>query len=230
MPPDQVSAASTAGQLDLFAELDAAAVAERHAERQRNFEQAPCMFADTARGYFARVEAMRVWDETYGLFDCLRRSHAWRGEFGSRSVGPVPRSEVCRPVTLTADLRCEHWDIVCCCVSDLVYRGACLHCVWEGEIRADHNSAVEDAHDHAWPGWRDLPIVARRPAPGASKAQAAAMHRWVAAVNDAYPGGWLESGGPIRTARCYHGTRHIPDHTGFGGYDLCGESEPEPVR
>lgn len=34
----------------------------------------------------------------------------------------------------------------------------------------------------------------------------------------------------IRTARSYFGTRHIPNYTGFSGYDPCGESEPEPVR
>jgi hypothetical protein len=112
----------------------------------------------------------------------------------------------------------------------MVYRGACLHCAWEGEIRADHNGAVEDAHDHAWAGWRELPIVQRRPEPGTHARQKAATDRWIEAVNDCYPDGWLEAGGPIRTARGYYGTRHVPNYTGFGGYDLCGEIEPEPVR
>ena len=49
-------------------------------------------------------------------------------------------------------------------------------------------------------------------------------------INDVYPDGWLESGGPICTVRGEYGTRHVPDHTGFGGYDLCGLIEPEPVR
>jgi hypothetical protein len=49
------------------------------------------------------------------------------------------------------------------------------------------------------------------------------MSQWVQHVNVIYPGGWLESGGPVRTSRSAHGTRHIPNGTGFGGYDLCGE-------
>jgi hypothetical protein len=226
------TAAPAQDQLDLFADLDAAAAADAEADRQRIFDHAPSMFGDTTRGFFARVEAMRVWDDTYGHFDCLRRSHGWRDEIGGHGFGRgrVPGSEVCRPITLTADLRCDHWDDECCCVGDMVYRGACLHCAWEGEIRADHNGAVEDAHDHAWAGWRELPIVQRRPEPGTNARQKAATDRWIEAVTDCYPDGWLEAGGPIRTARGYYGTRHVPNYTGFGGYDLCGEIEPEPVR
>lgn len=33
---------------------------------------------------------------------------------------------------------------------------------WEGDIRDGHNNAVEDAHDYAWSGWRDLAWVPRR--------------------------------------------------------------------
>ena len=227
-----MAAAASVDQLDLFADLDAAAAAEAQAQQQKTFDQAPSIFGDTARGFFARVAAAKQWDENYGHFDCLRRSHAWRDEIGGSGFGRGRNAvaEVCRPVTLTADLRCEHWDIDCCCVSDLVYRGACLHCAWEGDIRDDHNGAVEDAHDHTWPGWRDLPIVTRRPEPGTSKSQVAALDRWVESVNAVYPDGWLEAGGPIRTARGYYGTRHVPNYSGFGGYDLCGEIEPEPVR
>ena len=60
--------------------------------------------------------------------------------------------------------------------------------------------------------------------------QKTVMTRWVETINDVYPDSWLETGGPIRTVRGGYGTRHVPDHTGFGGYDLCGEIEPEPVR
>lgn len=225
-------AAASIEQLDLFADLDAAAADAAEAERQRVFDQAPSIFGDTARGFFARVAAAQQWDETYGQFDCLRRSHAWRDEIGGAGFGRgrMAVAEMCRPVTLTADLRCDDYRENCSCVGHLVYRAACLHCEWEGDIRDDHNSAVEDAHDHTWPGWRELPIVARRPEAGTSKKHTDAMQRWVEAVNDVYPAGWLEAGGPIRTARGHYGTRHVPDATGFGGYDLCGQVEPEPVR
>ncbi len=207
------------GQLDLFADLYAAARAAAEVEAQRRFDEAPAMFDGAARGFFARVAAAEAWSAEYGHFDCLRRSHAWRAEIGG-GRGEQP-TEVCRPITLTADLSCDHYRGGCSCVGGLVYRGTCLHCAWEGEIRDGNNGAVEDAH--AWPGWRDLPCVPRRPEPGTSAKQKTGMTRWAETVNDVYPEGWLESGGPIRTVRGQYGTRHVPDHTGFGGYDLCGE-------
>jgi Family of unknown function (DUF6349) len=216
------------GQLDLFADLDAAAAAAAAAEAQRSFDEAPSMFRSSVRGFFARIAAAEVWSDEHGHFDCLRRSHAWRAEIGGgRSDQPTG---VCRPITLTADLRCDHYRDECSCIGDLVYRGACLHCDWEGPVRDDHNGAVEDAHDHAWPSWRDLPCVPRRPELGTSAKQKTAMTRWAETINDVYPDGWLESGGLIRTVRGRYGTRHVPDHTGFGGYDQCGLIEPEPVR
>ncbi len=216
------------GQLDLFADLDAAATAAAQTEAQRRFDQAPAMFDRAARGFFARVAAAEAWSDEHGHFDCLRRSHAWRAEIGG-GRGDQP-TEVCRPITLTADLRCDHYRAECSCVGELVYRGACLHCAWEGEIRDGHNRAVEDAHDHAWPGWRDLPCVPRRPEPGTSAKQKTGTTRWAETINNVYPDGWLESGGPIRTVRGRYGTRHVPDHTGFGGYDLCGEIREQASR
>lgn len=198
---------AAAEQLDLFAEIEAADV-------QRAFDEAPSIYGSTARGYCQRLDDADTWTTTHGHFDSLRRSHAWRAACGSPDQ-PAASTGTCRPAVLTADLRCSHYEEDCSCVGSLVYRGACLHCDWEGDVRADENTAAEDAHDHAWPGWRDLPIVPRRPE------NPKARPRWVETVNDAYPAGWLESGGPIRTARAEYGTRHVPNYTGFGGYDLC---------
>ena len=194
-------------QLDLFAEIEAAA--------KRVFDEAPSIYSTTARGYFQRLDAANAWTARYGNFDGHLRSHAWRPACGSPE-GRYGGEDQHRPGVLTADLLCHHYDTECACVGDIVFRGACLHCAWEGEVRDDENTAAEDAHDHAWPGWRDLPIVARRPE------NQKARPRWIDSVNDAYPAGWLESGGPIRTARGQLGTRHVPNHTGLGGYDLCG--------
>jgi hypothetical protein len=195
-------------QLDLFAEIEAAAA-------QRAFDEAPSIYSTTARGYFQRLDAAEAWAARHGNFDSHQRAHAWRPACGCPE-GRHSAEDEHRPAVLTADLRCQHYDRDCSCVGDIVYRGACLHCDWESEVRADENTAAEDAHDHAWHGWRDLPIVARRPE------NQKARPRWADAVNDTYPPGWLESGGPIRTARRQLGTRHVPNHTGFGGYDLCG--------
>ena len=181
---------------------------------------APTLFADLSRGTFARRAAFHAWVKQYGTFGCIHRSHGWHPEeYGYTSVEP---SGGCRPFLLAADLRCDHHSPDCCCIGDLVHRGACLACTWEGPIRTSENLAAEDAHDHAWPGWRRLPIAPRRPRVSTK----AAFGRWVDKVNATYPAGWLEAGGPIRTARQGIGTRHVPNVTGFGGYDLCGLVEP----
>ncbi|MGF2075556.1 DUF6349 family protein, partial [Enterococcus casseliflavus] len=84
------------------------------------------MFDGATRGFFGRVAAAEAWSDEHGHFDCLRRSHAWRAEIGG-GRGDQP-TEVCRPIILTADLRCDHYREQCSCVGALVYRGACLHC------------------------------------------------------------------------------------------------------
>ena len=64
--------------------------------------------------------------------------------------------------------------------------------------------------DHAWPGWRDLPLVPRPPESGTNAKQKQAMAQRIKQVNGRYPTGWLESSGPIRTRRQRYGTRHVP--------------------
>jgi hypothetical protein len=195
-------------QLDLFAEIEAA-------DLRRAVDEAPSIYGTAVPGYFQRLDAADAWAAAHGHFDSNLRSHAWRPACGC-PAGRYAAEDAHRPAVLTADLRCHHYDEECSCVGGLVYRGACLHCDWEGEVRADENTAAEDAHDHAWLGWRDLPIASRRPE------NQKAQPRWIETVTDAYPAGWLDSGGPIRTVRGQYGTRHVPNHTGFGGYDLCG--------
>ena len=207
-----------AGQLDLFAESEAA-------EQQRRVVEAPTLFDTGQVGYFARLAALEQWKHDYGNFACFQRSHAWHAELTAKGEQPA---DVCRPTILVAELRCGCLEPDCLCVGDLVYRGACRHCTWEGDIRGCENAGAEDAHDHAWPGWRDLPIAPRRPESGTSTQQKRTIAAWVTTVNNIYPAGWLQSAGPIRTRRKGIGTRHVPNRTGFGGYDLCGEVEPDP--
>ncbi|MFF3665430.1 DUF6349 family protein [Microtetraspora malaysiensis] len=91
-------------------------------------------------------------------------------------------------------------------------RAGCLGCDWESEDLRRERDAVEAAHDHAWPGWRDLPAVRQ---PGSNHA------RWLAGVKRAYPDGWLEAGGPIVTVRAdSRFSRHEPGKAPGGGYDL----------
>jgi hypothetical protein len=109
-----------------------------------------------------------------------------------------------RPTTLARVVDEPRWH--------QLYQGACLGCDWEGETRARNGDAVEDAHDHAWPGWRDLPAVQQ---PKAN------YERWLTEVKRAYPPAWLEAGGPIVTIRSdSRFSRHLPGRAPGGGYDL----------
>lgn len=203
-------------QLYLCTDLAAAhAVAE--AERQRAIDEASARFESPEPGFSARIAAAYERDERHGRFDRLRRLH---DEIGGHDY--VPRSAARQPITLVADLRCGRCDRDCCRVCDLVYRGRGPHYDREGPIRDRHSGAFEDAHDHAWPGWCKLPRVPRRPERGSS-AKKASPAPWVKHVIAVYPDGWLEAGGPIRSASRRYRSRHVPaPHTGFGGYDLRG--------
>lgn len=110
----------------------------------------------------------------------------------------------------------------------ILHRGACLGCGWSGEPHQSENAAVEDAHDHSWPGWRDLPIVPRRPddtkAQAKWRAHLTALYR-VAGIDVDH---WLAVGAPFRTARIRGQQR---SHCVWGGgYDICGiiTERPEP--
>jgi hypothetical protein len=206
------------GQLDLFTEIETA-------QHEQLAEQAPGLFDLDQVGYFLRLEITEQWRRTYGAARRIRDAHAWAPCISQMRREQVPAAQ-CRPAIMVADLRCEHYDVDCYCPGDLLYRGECLACPWEGPAHDRHNPAVEDAHDHAWAGWRTLPAASRRPEPGTTHKLKAAMARWVDGVNEAYPEGWLEAGGPIRTLRGESGTRHVPGHSGFGGYDLAIRDQP----
>lgn len=188
--------------------LDLIAEAEREVP-------APCLFGSATRGIPARIAELEAWKAAYGAFDSSRGSRAW----DHATCHPRSPTRACRPSALSADLRCGDWRHregfygACSCAGGLLYRGACTGCDWEGLIRDGEMPAVEDAHDHAWPGWRELPVItARKP----KDAKAAA--RWWQEVAAACPAGWIASGGPVRIAR---DGRHNGSHgTPHGGYDM----------
>lgn len=121
----------------------------------------------------------------------------------------------CRPVILSLDLRCSHHRAACSCVGDLIYRHACGGCGHVDEPRDSENVAAEDAMDHGWPGWRELPVLATSMPDERKKCSA-----WVEVVLQHYPAGWLERGGPVRTARSRVGSRHVSERTPHSGYDM----------
>ncbi|MFJ8628581.1 DUF6349 family protein [Kitasatospora sp. NPDC093550] len=102
------------------------------------------------------------------------------------------------------------------------FRGGCLSCAWEGPVhRGDgygdgDNQAVEDAHDHAFPGWRELlPVTAvedRRALP-------LDRGRW-AQLTSCYPPGWLDRGAPLVVASRHRREAHAAPHRGRPRYEL----------
>ncbi len=211
------------GQLDLFADLDAATRAADEATTRRRVEDAPSMFDTGTAGYGARLDAIDAWIGEYGSFRSFIGAHGW---YPNMCPPPVTNTNGgCQPVTLAAELRCGHRDETCFCVGELLFRAACVTCDFEGDTRVNENAAGEDAHDHAWPGWRNLPIVPHQPTPNSGSARESGSGRtafsaWLTRVNATYPQGWLARGGPIRTHRKPGATRHIPAATVFGGWDL----------
>ncbi|MFB7828880.1 DUF6349 family protein [Streptomyces hydrogenans] len=116
-------------------------------------------------------EAIRqTWSISYG-------DPGFTGPYGDPPA-PVERHTATSLTRAVADSR---W----------IHRGACLACSWEGESRRRRDEAIEDAHDHTHPGWRDLPIFDRSPT-----GKGAAT--WAQHIRAVYPGGWFEASGPLR--------------------------------
>lgn len=118
------------------------------------------------------------------------------------------------------DLRCEPWKHEtahrdCQRVGDLTYQTICEPCEWHG-IGASENDAVETWHDHAIPGWRDLPIVPAHIRDRDRTGLSETARRW---ISDHYPREAQVPGAPIITERGV-GTRHVPGRSPWSGYDL----------
>jgi hypothetical protein len=120
----------------------------------------------------------------------------------------------------TADLRCnddDHRHGNCSCLGDLVYQSVCEPCGWHA-ITDGENKAVEAWHDHAIPGWRELPIV---PSPiqmvDASMRPSKQAREW---VEEHYPETMRFPGAPVITERPNLGHRHVPGRSPWNGYDL----------
>ena len=93
------------------------------------------------------------------------------------------------------------------------------------KVRERENDATEAAVDHAFPGWRETPIVPRVERFGDAKKEAAQEAALLAKIRPLYAAGWFERGGPIRTMRRWPSTRHVPGNAPTGGFDMCAGVE-----
>ncbi|WP_024760901.1 DUF6349 family protein [Streptomyces exfoliatus] len=102
------------------------------------------------------------------------------------------------------------------------FRGGCLTCNWEGPVRRGRgsgdgdNEVVEDAHDHAFPGWRTLPSVVRV----ADRWEVPGDRRRWARLSALYPTGWVDDGAPILVRRRFRSEVHAPPHRRRLRYEL----------
>ena len=171
--------------------------------------------------YYAPEDLDAAWDRfiaEFGNFGCIPRSHMWH------RAPCAPGGLMFAPlvfhghelVIFNASTRCdiaEHDHSAAPLPGDyhMEYQGICAPCGWHAI--ADENGVVEAWHDHAMPGWRDLPVRPANLKPAAAKA-------WL----ESYPTAWQEPGSPIRTLRTGEGTRHVPGRSPWGGYDLASIS------
>lgn len=72
-------------------------------------------------------------------------------------------------------------------------------------------------HDHALPGWRELPIVPSRLRMMDKDGLSKAARNWIV---EHYPKPMQIPGAPIITARRPYGPRNVPGRSPWGGYDL----------
>jgi hypothetical protein len=141
----------------------------------------------------------------------------------------LEQGRLCQPTTLIchwlpADGE-DYWSMK----DHLGYCGACLACGWVGgqprRGRGAENLAVEDAHDHTHPGWRQIPVVGAPPRLESPASYKGLVARWYRRWGHLLPEGWLDSGGPVRTARSPMATRHVPGRAPGGGYDLAADPD-----
>lgn len=130
---------------------------------------------------------------------------------------------------LSADLRCDHHEESCACVGDLIYQAICEGCAWHHI--GDEPAVVEAWHDHAWPGWRDLPVVPLGLARWDDQTQP--VKKLIVWLTEHQPADWQTPGAPILTERGL-GTRHVPRRSPWGGFDLSHTAlrpnDPEDTR
>ncbi|MGJ9414419.1 DUF6349 family protein [Aeromicrobium sp. CF4.19] len=162
------------------------------------------------------LAAYERWVAENGRLGASPQSHMWHVWEPQAAVTETHALQM-----LTADLRCWPGDHrrtgQCHCPGTLMYQANCEPCRWQ-HITDDEQEAVEAWHDHAMPGWRDLPAMplklTKRDERGRLTKKATA---W---LDEHQPTGWRFTGAPIRTEREPMGSRHVAGRPPFGGYDL----------
>lgn len=167
--------------------------------------------------YYAPDEleaAFERWVFEHGNFGCLQRSHMWHPGITTAHANTHTAGHDLR--IFDVDLRCGHYDTDCSCVGESLTRGICHLCTWHHD--GTETGVVEAWHDHAWPGWQNLPIIPAKIAK--TDDQNRPTKKYQAWIEEHYPADWQIPGAPVITERGQYGHRHVPGRSPWKGFDL----------
>jgi len=184
-----------------------------------SWEGAPLHFTTGYYSTGALEAAFEHWCLLYTHFDSLRRSHMWHRSIGTREDTVLGEHVA---AVFTAELRPGVGEAG---PGGLVARMVCEPCRWQ-VTTGDENSAVEAWHDHALPGWRELPVVPAAIRVRDEKGLTKLARAWIAKN---YPADVQVPGAPIVTERVAGATRHVPAYSPWGGYDLSSTALGHPT-
>lgn len=196
------------GQLAFdFAEL------EREDARARldEWDGAPLRFTVDYYSPAALDAAFEHWCFLNGRFGSIDRSHMWHRSLWDREDAAFGDHSI---AVFRASLWIER-GVEGPSVSPV--QAICEPCGWH-HICGDDSEAVEAWHDHAIPGWRELPVMPAQVRVRDEKGRFTKLaQKWIEVH---YPEHLQVPGTPIITERTPLGTRHVPGGSPWGGYDL----------
>jgi hypothetical protein len=178
-----------------------------------------------------------IWRSSSDEQDRRAMAAAWSiasthpGGFGGQHASRPDRCQarLCEPTVLTCHWLPPEGEDYWTMKDHLGFRGACLGCGWVSDRtprgRGAENLAVEDAHDHTHPGWREIPVVGAPPSLESPTSYRQLVTRWYQRWGCLLPEGWLDRGGPVRTTRSPMAGRHVPGRAPGGGYDLAADQD-----
>lgn len=182
-------------------------------------EGAPLHFTTDYYSPRELVEAFEHWQFLNGHFDSFAQSHMWHRGIAHEQVTVLGGHG---GEMFTAELRSRPGEVG---PGDLLAQMICEPCQWH-VVTGDENTAVEAWHDHALPGWRNLPVVPRQIRVRNESGLTALAKAWIA---ERYPEHMQVPGAPIVTERAPVGTRHVPGYSPWGGYDLSSTALDRPT-
>lgn len=157
--------------------------------------------------------AFKRYKAEHGDFGCIPRSHMWH-----RALTHPPLEVQGHSLhVFSADARCDLEECdhrAAPLPGTTVTQAICPGCEWH-TIRA-RDSVVVAWHDHALPGWRELPVY-DRDVDRSNARSIAALRRW---AEREHPADWQFNGAPVITQRSPHSHRAVPGYSPFGGYDI----------